>query len=302
MTEARRDFIAAQQRILGRCGIDAESRFVNASVVDGKAHVLITGEGPAVLMVNGIGLPAAMWAPLIAKLEGIRVFAVDLPAYGLTDGSSHFTEDLRRSAVDFLTEVLDGLELGATAILANSLGSLLTSWLALDRPERVRALVHVGCPAIVLDTSAPVPIRLLSVPLLGRLLTRIRPPSEGQVTELSRIVNEYPLSPEVADLILKTERLPDYRGTFLATVGSLIRLRGSRPAMSLTVGHLERIFQPTLVFWGERDPFGSVAVGERMVSVMPDAELQVVGGGHAPWLTQSDRIGPLASRFIQEHS
>lgn len=37
--------------------------------------------------------------------------------------------------------------------MANSLGSLLTSWLALDHPDRVAALVHIGCPAIVFDTT-----------------------------------------------------------------------------------------------------------------------------------------------------
>ena len=115
------------------------------------------------------------------------------------------------------------------------------------------------------------------------------------------MVNEYPLTPELTNLILATERLPGFRHTFLSTLHTLIRLRGSRPAMRLTAKQLAAISQPTLVFWGENDPFGSVEAGERMVRVMPDAELHVVGGGHAPWLTQSERIGPIATRFLRQH-
>ena len=52
----------AQHRLLERFGIDAESRFVDVPAVDGRAHVLVTGEGPPVMMVMAAGPPTAMWA------------------------------------------------------------------------------------------------------------------------------------------------------------------------------------------------------------------------------------------------
>lgn len=302
MTKARQDFIQAQQRVLDRFGVEAESRFFDVPSVDeGQAHALICGEGPAVVLLSGIGTPAAMLAPLLAELKGFRLFAVDLPAYGLTDTTTDFAENLRQNAVRFLGEVLDGLGLDAPSFVANSMGALWTSWLALDRPERVTAMVYVGCPALVLDTSAPLPMRLLSAKPLGRLMTRLQPPSERQVETLSRMVNEHPLSPEIAELLLMTERLPSFRHTFLATLNALLQLRGSRPEMRLTADQLKRIPQPTLLFWGQNDPFGSVAVGKRMVAVMPNAALLVVEGGHTPWLTQAKLIGATAARFLRQH-
>jgi 2-hydroxy-6-oxonona-2,4-dienedioate hydrolase len=240
--------------------------------------------------------------PLLAELDGLRFFAVDLPAYGLTDTTPRLADDLRPSAVHFLDEVLDGLGLDRAAFVANSLGSLWTCWLALDRPERVQALVHVGCPALALDTSAPLPMRVLSVRPLGRLLTRLRPPSPSQVEQLSKMVREHPLVPELADLLLATERLPGFRATFLATLHGLLRLRGARPEMRLTAEQLARIYQPTLLCWGEDDPFGPPEVGERMAAAMPAAELHIAEGGHAPWLTQAGRIGPTATRFLHQHA
>ena len=142
-------------------------------------------------------------------------------------------------------------------------------------------------------------MRLLSVWPLGRLMTRLQPPSQGQVEELGKMVHEHPLPPAIADLILATERLPGFRQTFLAMLHSLLRLRGSQPAVRLTAEQLAQITQPTLVFWGTDDPFGSVGVGERMVDVIPDAKLRVVNGGHAPWLKEAQRIGPAAAEFLR---
>lgn len=169
------------------------------------------------------------------------------------------------------------------------------------RPGRMTALVHVGCPAVVLDSSAPFPMRVLSVRFAGRLLTRLQPPSRRQVKQLSRMVKEYPLVPELVDLLVATERLPGFRRTFLSTVHTLIRLRGSRPETRLTAGQLAKIDQPTLLFWGKNDPFGLPEVGKRMATKMPAAELHVIEGGHAPWLTQAERIGPTATHFLQQH-
>lgn len=301
MTGERQAFLDAQRRMLERYGVEAESRFVDAPSIGGRAHVLVTGvtdDAPPVVLINGIGTPAAMWAPLMAHLEGFRLFAVDLPGYGLTDAPPRFAHDLRGSAVRFLGDVLDALELPAPPFVANSLGSLFTSWLALDRPGRVSALAHVGCPAMALGTSAPLPMRILSVRPAGRLLTRLQPPSPEQVDGLAKMVNEDPLVPELVDLLVATERLPHFRGVFLSTLHTLLRLRGSRPATRLTAEELARIEHPALLVWGEDDPFGPPEVGERMVDVMPSAELAVVPGGHAPWLAQAERIGPRVTGFV----
>lgn len=297
----RRAFLEAQRRMLDRYGVEAHSRVFEVPATGGRVHALVAGEGPPVVMINGLGTPAAMWAPLMAELEGFRLLAVDLPGYGLTDPKPGFADDLRRKAPRFLEDALDGLELERPSFVGNSMGSLWTMWLTLERPERVASLVHVGCPALVLGTSAPLPLRLLAVRPLGRILTRLQPPSPKQVEQLARTVNEHPLVPELVDLLVATERLPGYRPTFLTQLAVLVRLRGSRPEMRMDAEDLGRIDRPTLICWGRDDPFGNPRVGERMAEALPDAELHVFGGGHAPWLTQASRIGPVATRFLRRH-
>jgi pimeloyl-ACP methyl ester carboxylesterase len=120
---SRQAFEAAQAATLARFGVEAESRYVEAPAMEGRAHVLVVGDGAPVVMLNGIGTPAAIWAPLMADLDGHALHAVDLPAYGLTDPPPEEPPDLRAHAVGFIEGVLDGLGLERPAFVANSLRS-----------------------------------------------------------------------------------------------------------------------------------------------------------------------------------
>ncbi|MGK2949213.1 MAG: alpha/beta fold hydrolase [Acidimicrobiales bacterium] len=295
-------FAEAQAKALEHYGIVAEERWIAAPTVHGQAHVLVTGQGPPVVLLNGIGVPAAMLAPLMARIEGFTQYAVDLPAYGLSDSDPSFTDDLRANAVRFLSEVLDGLDLDRPIVVANSLGSLWASWLAFDQPGRVAGLAHIGCPAIVLDTSAPLPMRLLSARPLGRLIMRVQPPSERQVEQLAKMVHEHPLPVEIGQLVLATERLDHFEDTFLSTLHQLLRLRGNRPDLALTSEQLARIDAPTLLVFADDDPMGDEGVGERVARAMPNAQLHVVEGGHAPWLHHADQIAPALAAFLLQVS
>ncbi len=128
---------------------------------------------------------------------------------------------------------------------------------------------------------------------------KLQPPSKRQVEQLSKLVHEYPLPPEIAELILATERLAHFDDTFLATLNRLLRLRGNRPPMATTAEQLARIANPTLLVFSRNDPMGGPDVGRRMVDAMVDAELHVVAGGHAPWLHHSDQIAPIVRTFRQ---
>src|SRR5690606_12713843 len=214
--------------VFDRYGVQAESRFIDVPALPGRAHVLVAGDGPPVMMVIGGGPPAAFWAPLMAQLDGFTRYAVDLPGMGLTASTSLSTQGIRAFAVDFLTQVLDGLGLDRAVFVSNSMGGLWSTWLALDRPERVQAVALVACPALILGTSAPLPMRLLSVPFIERVLARLMPPSERQVERTGRMAREH-LSLEIKDVLLACERLPTHAPSRLALLHSVVTPRGARP-------------------------------------------------------------------------
>jgi 2-hydroxy-6-oxonona-2,4-dienedioate hydrolase len=293
----------AQHRMLERFAIHAESRFVGVPAVDGQAHVLVTGDGPPVVMVIGAGPPTAMWAPLMAELTGFTLYAVDLPGMGLTRRAPYATDELRTFAVDFLDQVVDGLGLDRPAFVASSMGGLWSTWLALDRPARVSAIVYVGCPAVMLGTSAPFLLRLGSIPPIARLVRRLDPPSPNQVDRFIAMAGEdFTNLPVLRDLFLAHELLPDSGPALSDLLHAVIRLRGARPEVELTAAQLSRITQPVTLIWGDRDPFGPPSVGERAARIIPNAEFQLVPGGHAPWVNQPTRVGSLVASFLREHN
>lgn len=297
--QSKQAFEAVQAAVLDRFGVQAERRYVEVEMLEGRAHVLVTGEGPPVLMLNGIGTPAVMWAPLMARIVGRTLHAVDLPAYGLTDPPPGEPPGLRAHAVDFVESVLDGLGLERPAFVSNSLGSLWTLWLAIDRPQRVGAMAHLGCPALAPGTSAPLPMRMLSTRFLGAALMRLQRPSSRQVEQLSKMVGQYPLPPEIAEVILATERMPGFERTFRSNLRALLRLRGARAGSALTESQLSAVEQPSLLVFADRDPMGSARAGRRMAAALPDAELQIGEGGHCPWLDDAERIAEWVNRFLE---
>ena len=298
---ATEEFEAAQDQLFEVCGVEPESRFVEVPAISGRAHVLEWGEGSPVVMVPGFADPTAMWAPLMGELEGFRMYAVDRPNFGLSDPAPHSAETLRELAVEFLEQVLDGLGLEKPLFVANSIGSLWTIWLALDRPERVAAMSHVGCPATILGTSAPFPLRMMSIRPLSKLMMAMTPPSREQIEDFNEIVGvDLSVLPEMKDLLVAAQKLPHTRPGIRSLLPSVVRLRGPRPEVELTAEQLEKITQPTQLIWGDEDVFGSPEVGRRAAELIPDCEFHLLrGGDHVAWIGQPKEVAELAGPFLR---
>ncbi len=96
------------------------------------------------------------------------------------------------------------------------------------------------------------------------------------------------------------DSLPHFEHTFLETLRIMIRHRGARPETALSSAVLSGVRQPLQLVWGDDDPMGSSEIASRVAEALPDADLHVVEGGHAPWLTQAVQIGSLATTFLKE--
>ena len=296
---------AAQERLLNRYGVRADSLFVEAESVEGPVHVLRSGSGPPVIMVPGFADPAAMWAPLIAELNGFTCYAVDRPCFGLTGRTEYATATFRRLAVAFLGQVLEALALARPLFIGNSIGSLWTTWFALDQPDRVAATAHVGCPAFWLGTSAPLPLRLLSVPLLGRAIMATSPPSPRQVEAFGRHLAGEDLSkcPELRDLLVAAQKLSGAQTSTLDLLHAVVRLRGARPEVAVDAEQLRQIKQPVLMIWGSGDRFGGPEVGVEAARLIPNATLHVVPeAGHVPWVGRPGHVAAALLPFLRIHS
>ena len=112
----------------------------------GDITFLEAGEGPALVLLHGIGSGAGSWAgQLPAFADRFRVVAWDAPGYGASNaiaGSSPAAADFAASLAAFL----DALGIGRCHLVGHSLGALMACAFARRRPERLRSLM-VASPA-----------------------------------------------------------------------------------------------------------------------------------------------------------
>ena len=296
-------FQGAQRQVLERYGVDARSQMIRVPRLDLDVHVLVAGDGPPVLMAIGGGMVAALWAPLMAELGGYTAIAFDPPGHGLSEPVRYSTQTMRTTAVELIDGVRHALGIERAPIVAQSMGGLWSTWFALDRPRHVSAISYVGCPALMLGTSAPLPLRLGTIRPLHSVIEHLQPPSTRQVERIGRMAGE-PLDelPELRDLFLAYERLPATSAVLLDLHRALVRVRGARPEVALTADQLRAVTQPVQFVWGERDPFGSPDVGRRAAALMTDAELRTVDTGHGPWFTRPAEVGGHVTTFLARHS
>jgi pimeloyl-ACP methyl ester carboxylesterase len=295
-------FEDAQARLLARYGIEARSHFIAVPGPVERVHVLEAGSGPPLLLVHGGGSFAAHWAPLMAELDGYRVVAVDRPGHGLSGAFTYPRDlDVRRHAVDFLADVMDTLELERCPLVGNSMGGLWSFWFALDRPERVSAVVQLGCPAVLLETGAPLGLRLVTAPMLGRILLALEPPSRRQVLRLLRRLGDRRPADRPTELV---EAFAAAEPLFAQAWLSLLRrftgpLR--RRDVSLGADELRTVSQPVHLVWGEHDPFGGRDVGARAATLLPHGTIDVLPAGHLPWIELPAQVGEIVRAFLTAH-
>lgn len=102
------------------------------------------GEGPAVVLLHGLGGAKELWSETLAALRvaGFRAIAYDHRGHG---GSSDALPPWTiGDLADDLRQVLDGRGIERAAIVGHSMGGRAIFAFALRHPERIWALVAVG--------------------------------------------------------------------------------------------------------------------------------------------------------------
>ena len=70
----------------------------------------------------------------------------------------------------------------------------------------------------------------------------------------------------------------------------------------MTNERLNSITVPTMVVWGNENPFGEVPEATNMSEMIAGSRLELIGScGHWPQHEQSERYNPMSIEFITEH-
>ncbi len=267
---------------------------------DGAAvRAVATGTGPNVVFIHGSGSPGLFWLPVLKELETVRAVAVDRPGFGLSDPIAPAATPTETAAT-WIERLLDALELPAAILVGHSMGGLWSLRFALARPERVTGLGLLGAPALP-GTQAPLPFRLMGTPGVGALISRQRETPKS-VRQFAKMVGEggtIGAHPDMVDLLVAAGNDPvSVRALHqevhaLISPVALLSRTGFRRRARITDEDLRGLVVPTLLVGGDHDPVGGADVARRIQQLIPHAELNVLDGGHAPWLGHPEQVASI---------
>jgi pimeloyl-ACP methyl ester carboxylesterase len=252
-----------------------------------------SGHGPAVLLLNGLGSPAATWFRLQRQLiSRFRVVTVDNRGVGKT-GAPRGDCTIEAMAADAAAVLAEAGEPTAH-VLGMSMGGLIAQELAVSRPDLVRSLVlactHVGIPHAAALGQDGLPEPGVPEALAGgteltaaERMARIRPflyaagTSEKRIAEDEAVRDAQPTSAEAfaAQLIGAStwERLAE----------------------------LPDVAVPTLVLQGSEDRMVPRQQAQRLADAIPGARLLLVeGAGHALFTDQEEECGAAIVDFWKQ--
>ena len=282
-------------------GAEVDESFLDLAGTGARVRLLSHGTGPPLVLLHGVSLSAAAWAPLFPALSDWRVLAVDLPGHGLSDPDSYRRGQVRHSALLLIDDIFDALGLDQAPVVGHSLGGMLALWYAAAGTERISRMVAIGEPAVALTgVRVRMPLSLLTVRGLGVAVLRSPTPRPVYRRLLAQGLGQAEVA-AAPDSLIDALRLSGRRPGNASTVSSLMHaidhFRRPRPESVLTPPELRAIAVPTMFIWGTDAPYLVSDRARPSIAQIPSATLHEVPGGHGPWLVDTER----SAQLIQSH-
>lgn len=258
------------------------------------------GEGLPLLLLHGLADSAYSWRWVIPSLAAThRIYAPSLPGFGRSaKPKCKYSPEFFAA---FVLSFMNAMGLERAAVVGNSLGGLIAMRLALDKPERVSALVLLDSAG--LGQQIGWALRLMTLPGLGPLLVhwhRTAPGARQWASSLASLLAKHPkqLPAEWREELYEMARLPGYLEATIATARSGVNLKGQRD-WEILVDRLDGLDVPVLVLWGEHDRIVPVRQTQVLSQCVADARTVVLPDcGHIPQIEQPGRVGYLLAEFF----
>jgi pimeloyl-ACP methyl ester carboxylesterase len=237
------------------------------------------GDGPAVLLVHGGLGDSGLWAPVVPFLaERFRTIRTDLRFFGRSTGPAapwSWHEDV--------IGLLDELEIEQTALVGLSLGGRLALEIALDAPERVRALALVAPGLSGHDGAA----------YSEEQEERYEVADAAGDLDAAMAIDFEVWAPLGVDEHMRT--------LWLATPDAAPLPQGVEPRPprgGLAKPRLAELAVPTLVITASHDPAGFRAIGPLIAAEAPDARHVELDSDHYVTLREPELVARTLLEFL----
>lgn len=230
---------------------------------------------PAVILLHGAGGNHLYWPPEIRRLIGQRVYALDLPSHGKSNGIGlQSIEDYAEAVLKFM----DSLKIRKAVFVGHSMGGAIALWLGIHRPSRVLGLALIGAA----------PKLRVSPELLSNASNTLTFPAAVRML----IENSFSTSAPARLKELAAQRMSEVRSSVVH--GDFLACDAFNE-----VNLLGRIKAPTLIVCGTEDKMTPIYLSQAMHQHIKDSLIRTVdGAGHMVMLEQPLVVANVLQLFL----
>lgn len=261
-----------------------------ARMGEADIHYRVHGEPsrPPVLGIMGFGLDQRFWAAQIPAVTQTHSFITfDNRGVGRSTGDPPVTID--GMAADAV-HLLDHLGIDQAVIFGASMGGAVAQRLAIDRPERVSALV------LAVTWARPIEF-MRRQHHLSRLLIEAGGPEALVEAGLVRMFTPrfFEMGADAIDRMLQAFEMTD-KGDVATSEALLAQLDAIDKHDAL--GELRKVSVPTLVAAGRQDMMAPHFASEEIASAIPGAQFIEFETGHGLMFEEMQRFNDALSEFL----
>jgi len=255
-------------------------------------------QGSPVILIHGLGASSEIWMHNVEIMaEHHRVYVPDLVGFGRSDKPD--IEYTPSSAARFIYDFMNALNIERASFAGNSLGGGISLIFTLEYPDKVDKIVLVDSAG--LGSEVIFPLRLLSLPFIGKLMTR---PSRKGVYLYFRdaVYDRKLLNKDFIDLYYELHSLPGAQKSLLRVIRTAIGIRGARERLVVPImTNLGKIEQPTLIVWGKQDKVIPLEHAYFAKEQIPNSQLHVFDPcGHMPQFERPNEFNGVVTEFLAD--
>lgn len=231
------------------------------------------------VLIHGAGGDYLHWPVQIRRLSGFRVYALDLPGHGKSEG--HGLQSIANYA-EVMVEWLNEMEIPKAVLIGHSMGSAIALWLAIHHPQRVWGLGLIG--------SGPrLPVNSTLLEETG--YTSTFPTAVDKIIKWSFSAHTDRKLIETAKERMLQTRPSVLHGDFLACDRFNIE------------DQIHQISAPTKILCGGDDKMVPYRLSKQLVDGIPDADLEVIPEtGHMLMIEKPEALVSRLRPFLEERA
>lgn len=269
-----------------------------------RMHVRSAGAaGSPIVLFHGGGLDSSLlsWKLAIPALAHThRVFATDMPGYGLSDRPAHFSHTIE-AYVDLASKLMDQLGVERASVCGLSMGGAIALGFTLAHPQRVIKLVPVSSYGIQPQVASHILSYLVvRMPFISSLTyATLRRNRNWARSSLASIFHDKArISDDLAHDVFDEMQRPRTGDAFMA-----LQKHEMLPARVRTnfVNRLPEIQAPALFVHGDKDALVPLACAQQAAAKIANARLHVMHNcGHWPQRESPEAFNAALTEFLHD--